>query len=296
MTGGPVSGAWRVEICVPSGEHTPAFEAILEDLGGALTLQEIPGSTGWRMIAHGANAPDREGLDTRIRIAAAAVGIDPPEISIEELPATDWVADYHRRIGPQAVGRFFIHPSHFTGEVPDGAVGIQLDAGLAFGTGEHESTRGCLLALDYLAAGRTVAAALDMGCGSGILAIAMAKIWKVRVLGCDIDPDAVALAADNFARNGVAALVEAVESDGYAAPVVATRGPFDVIAANVLAGPLAAMAGALARHLAPGGAAVLSGILDQQADMVCAAHARHGLSLLERIDLGEWATLVLGRQ
>ncbi|MHA1107863.1 MAG: 50S ribosomal protein L11 methyltransferase [Alphaproteobacteria bacterium] len=272
-----------------------AFEAIFEDFGGAVTLEEIPGGADWRMIAHGAHAPDRDGLEARIRIAATAVGIDPPEISIEQLPATDWVADYHRRIGPQTVGRFFIYPSHFTDPVPDGAVGIQLDAGLAFGTGEHESTRGCLLALDHLANERPAANALDLGCGSGILAIAMAKIWKIRVLGCDIDSVAVELAAENVARNNVAALVEVVESDGYGASEVATRGPFDLITANVLAGPLAAMAGALAQHLAPGGVAVLSGILDRQADDVGAAHAAHGLSLRDRIDLGEWATLVLGR-
>ena len=282
-----------MEITLPVHEQVLAFEAAMEDLGGAVTEREIPGTAGWRLIAHCTVEPDREMLEARIRLAASAAGVAAPNVSIEALPPTDWVADYQDRIGPQAVARFFIYPSHHTGGVPQGAVGIRLDAGLAFGTGEHESTKGCLMALDRLADGRTIGHALDMGCGSGILAIAAAKLWHARVLACDIDPAAVALAAENAGHNGVAALVEAIESDGYGAAPIGARAPFDLITANVLAGPLIDMAGTLAQHLAPRGAAVLSGILAEQADPVLAAHTDHGLVMQDRIDLGDWSTLVL---
>ena len=261
--------------------------------GGALTVREIAGGKGWRLISYHPQAPDEAELSARLAVAAAAAGIAAPAPVVEIVPPTDWVAEYQRNVGPLRVARFFIHPSHFTGAVPDRALGIRLDAGLAFGTGEHESTRGCLMALDGLAP-RSIARALDMGCGSGILAIAIARLWRAGVVACDNDPAAVRLCADNAGENGVAALIEAVESDGFTAPRVAAGAPYDLIVANILARPLIDMADALARHLAGDGAAVLSGILASQADEVAAAYTRAGLTVVDRLRIGEWSTLVLG--
>jgi ribosomal protein L11 methyltransferase len=167
--------------------------------------------------------------------------------------------------------------------------------GLAFGSGEHATTRGCLLALDDLARRRRLRRVLDLGCGSGVLAIAAAKTWPARVLAADNDPVAVAVAAENAALNGVADRVRVVESDGYRHPAIGAGGPYDLILANILADPLRGFARDLARRLAPGGAAVLSGIVDHQVRPVVLAHRPYGLRLRRTIAIGPWATLVLGR-
>jgi ribosomal protein L11 methyltransferase len=174
-------------------------------------------------------------------------------------------------------------------------VPIRLDAGQAFGSGEHDSTRGCLLALDRLAGRRRLKRVLDLGCGAGILAIAAAKCWPARILAADNDPIAIAVARGNAERNGVASRVRCLQSDGYDSVVLRRSGPFDLILANILAEPLCDMARATARHLAPGGTAVLSGLLDRQADAVVAAHRPWGLRLRETIGRAPWVTLVLGR-
>jgi ribosomal protein L11 methyltransferase len=166
---------------------------------------------------------------------------------------------------------------------------IHLDAGQAFGSGEHDSTRGCLLAIDRLA--RRPMRVLDLGCGAGILAIAAAKRFHARVIAADNDPIAVAVTRENVVRNGVAARVRCRISDGYRA--VRRAGPFDLILANILADPLCAMARDTVRNLAPGGTVVLSGLLDRQADRVAAAH--RGLRLRQTIGEGLWVTLVLSQ-
>ncbi len=295
---GGAQDTWRVEIAVPAARHVAPFEAALDGLGGALTVREIEGGKGWRLISYHPETPDRAALSARLAVAAAAAGIAAPEPLVDAVPPTDWVAEYQRRVGPLRVARFFIHPSHFAGAVPDRALGIRIDAGPAFGTGAHESTRGCLVALDRLAPphdARRIARALDMGCGSGILAIAIARLWQARVVACDVDPVAVRLCADNARENGVAALIEAVESDGFTAPQITAGAPYDLVVANILAQPLIDMAAALARHLDGDGAAVLSGMLAGQAEEVAARHARHGLRVVDHIRIAEWSTLVLAR-
>ena len=288
---------WQVTVELPSGECVPAFEAALELSDGTLSAFEIGNGPGWRVTLHCLAMPDRADLATRLAAAAATCGIDAPPADVAPIAATDWVAEYRRRARPVSIGRFFVYPSHHDGGVPDGMIGLALDAGLAFGTGEHESTRGCLTAFERLAGwGVAPACVLDMGCGSGILAIAAAKLWPdAAVLGCDNDPVAVAVATENVAANGVAARVTLCVGDGYAAAALREAAPFDLVAANILADPLEAMAGDLARHLAPAGHAVLSGLLASQAEGVLGAHAAHGLALVQRIDLNDWSTLILAR-
>jgi ribosomal protein L11 methyltransferase len=171
-------------------------------------------------------------------------------------------------------------------------VPIRLDAGLAFGSGEHASTRGCLLALDELARRRRFRRVLDMGCGSGILAIAAAKCWPARVLAVDNDPKAVVVAQENADQNGVAGQIRVRWSEGYRSPAVRSAGPYDLIFANILADPLCDMARDLARHLAPGGTAILSGLFDRQAARVIEAHRAVGLRLRRCLQLEIWTTLV----
>jgi len=179
--------------------------------------------------------------------------------------------------------------------MPAGATGLQIDAATAFGTGDHASTRGCLLALDRIARRRRFRRVLDVGTGTGILAIAAAKTWRRRVFAVDIDGNAVAVARVNLRRNGVAKEVGLAWSRGYRSRAVARHSPADLVLANILAGPLALMARDLAGALAPGGFAVLSGILAEQANLVLAAHRAQRVYLRRRIAIDGWHTLVLGR-
>ncbi len=284
--------AWVLSLEVPR-PALPLFEAALETLGGALVVDEKGAAAALRLYLEG--APDRGAVTACLAAAAAAAGLETPLFDSAPLPEVDWVAESHKALPPIAVGRFFVHGSHVTDVPAAGRVPILIDAATAFGTGRHESTRGCLLALSALARKRAVHRPLDMGCGSGLLAIAMARLWRRPVLAVDKDRQAVAVTRENAGLNRVRPLVRARLGEGYRGPEVARRGPYDLIVANILAGPLAAMAPELARHLAPGGVAVLSGLLSRQQVSVLAAHRAQGLRLAGRIELGGWTTLVLRR-
>lgn len=246
----------------------------------------------WAIALIHRGEPDRAALRARLAPLAAPWQI-ALDLEIAPIPSTDWLYRTAETFPPQRIGRFWVHGSHVAEAPPSGAVPIRLDAGQAFGSGEHESTRGCLLALDRLARHRRLKRVLDLGCGAGILAIAAAKCWPARILAADNDPIAVAVARENAANNGVAGRVRCLLSDGYANAVLRRSGPFDLILANILADPLCDMARATARNLAPGGSAVLSGLLDRQVDRVLAAHRPFGLGLRAQIGEGLWVTLVL---
>lgn len=284
------SAGWKVELVV-SKDAADVFAAALEGQADAVSAFEAEG--GWRIEAYFGTQPDRMALTVSLALAAAAAGVVEPGLTLEPLPHIDWLAQNQASFRPIRAGRYFIHPSHYSGRVPAGAIGIEMDAASAFGTGEHGSTRGCLLAFDRLARRRRVGAILDIGCGTGILAIAAAKTWRVQTLACDIDSESVRVARGNVRRNGVAAWVRVRRGNGYRAAGRARR--YDLIVANILAGPLCAMAADLAAHLAHAGTAVLSGLLSAQEQAVLVAHRRVGLRLVERIRLGEWSTLVLRR-
>jgi ribosomal protein L11 methyltransferase len=274
-----------------------AVEAFLDALDEELSVSafEDPGRPDrWVIALIHRGEPDRAALLARLAPVAAPWQI-ALDLEIAPIPSTDWLYRTAQSFPPQRIGRFWIHGSHVSQAPPDGAVPIRLDAGQAFGSGEHESTRGCLLALDRLAGRRRLKRVLDLGCGAGILAIAAAKCWPARVLAADNDPIAVAVARENAARNGVAGRVRCLQSDGYGSAVLRGAGPFDLILANILADPLCAMARATARNLAPDGVAVLSGLLERQAGRVLAAHRRFGLRPRDQIGQGLWVTLVLGR-
>lgn len=261
---------------------------------------EIAPGAGWRVEAYAEHAPDRAALESAGALAALAHGVAADrlfaDLVIERLAPRDWVAENQQSFPPLRAGRFFIHGSHISGAVPAGAIGLCIDAATAFGTGEHATTRGCLLALDAIAKRRRIHHPLDMGTGTGILAMAAAKRWACPVLACDIDAGSVEVARTNMRANGVARMVRLYRSDGYRHPAVRRGRPFDLVLANILARPLAHMAGDLAAHLAPGGIAVLSGLLARQAQFVLAAHRPHGLTLRRRITIAGWVTLVLVRQ
>ncbi len=280
----------------------PLFLDALEDEALSIAAFEEPAVEGvdgdlWRIeLLHRAE-PEREALAARLAPLAERAGLMRVDVTVAPVAATDWLARTAEGFPAQPIGRFWVHGSHIAGPPPAGSLPIQLDAGLAFGSGEHASTQGCLLALERLAAGRRrFRRILDLGCGSGILAIAAAKLWPARVTAADNDPVAVRVARANAETNGVGHRIRALASEGYRNPRVRAGGPYQLIVANILADPLCELARATARHLAPGGTLVLSGLLDRQALRVLEAHRRHQLALQARIDVTIWTTLVLRRR
>lgn len=292
---------WRVSVTVPLaavetfetvlGFHADAVSWFLDDPSSDESDERVL----WRLEGFSKTPLERAVIVAALAVAATTLGIEPPPLAIDQLPDTDWVSANLRAFPPISAGRFFVHGSHFEGRVPGGRIALLIDAGTAFGSGEHATTFGCLSALDQLMRRRRFHRPLDLGCGSGILAIAIAKATALKVQAADIDPVSVRVATRNAKRNGVAARVHACLSDGYRSRTLARHRPYDLIVANILARPLAAMAADLGRHLAPDGVAVLSGLLDRQERFVLAAHRLQGLSLLGRIRIQGWTTLVLAR-
>ncbi|MFD2174636.1 50S ribosomal protein L11 methyltransferase [Rhodobacter lacus] len=225
-----------------------------------------------------------------------AVAFGGTGFTVSELPETDWVAHVKRELAPVVAGRFFVHGSHDADKVPAEAIALRIDAAMAFGTGHHGTTLGCLTALDQLEAGgvraRNVA---DIGCGTAVLAMAAAKLWPERVLASDIDPVAVQTAAANVVTNGLEGRVICLEAAGFAHPMLQEAAPFDLIFANILKAPLIALAPDMARFCAESGHVILSGILNEQADEVQAAYIAQGFAPHMRNEHGDWTTLVLRR-
>lgn len=293
MTPADTAG-WTLELEAPP-EAAPVFMDALEGLAASVSSFDTGAGGPWRVEALFPDMPDHGALAASVALAAASAGVKEPGFVVRPVAARDWLAENRASFRPVAAGRFFIHPTFFEGGAPAGAHAIVLDAATAFGSGAHGTTQGCLVALDGLARRRRPRRMLDMGCGSGILAIAMAKAWRRDVLAVDIDDEAVRVTRGNAQANGVGRLVRAGAGAGFAAPLLRRRGRFDLIVANILARPLVSMAPALARALTPGGTAILSGLLIHQEAQVTAAYRAQGLRLLHRIRIDNWSTLVLKR-
>jgi ribosomal protein L11 methyltransferase len=295
----PAPTLWRIALSVPEA-LVPAFADALGDDAAAVSTFELEEGGAWLIEATAHGEPDRAELEARVAVLAAAFGIEEPVLAIENLPSLDWVAMSYRGFPPIRAGRYHVYGSHHDEAAPAGTIGLLVDAATAFGTGEHGSTNGCLRALDRLAKKHKVRRGgrngiLDMGCGSGILAIAAAKTWGVPVVAVDIDPEAVRVTRVNAALNGVRNRIRAEGGDGYRTPIVGRHAPYRLITANILARPLARMAPRLKRALAKGGYAVLAGLLARQERHVIQAHRSQGLRLVARIPMGEWTTLIVRR-
>ncbi len=237
--------------------------------------------------------PDRRTLDLALTLAAAAAGVPVPEVAVDRLRARDWLADNLAQFPPITIGRFHIHAEHVTQAPPPGLIGLRIEPGMAFGTGEHPSTEGVLRALDALYGRRRVRRAFDIGCGSGILGIAIARLFRCEVIALDNDPRAVDLTRQHARLNGVAPRVRSAVADGYRSHLLRRAGRADLIVSNILARPLMRMAGDLSRHLAPGGVAILAGFVGRDARAVLAHHQAHGLTLARTLPVAQWRTLVL---
>jgi len=279
---------------LPGQEAAEALAAAMERMEpeptGVGVFEIEDGSGLWEVACYFTEKPDHAGL----ALLATIHGAKP--FAISELPETDWVAHVRRELSPVVAGRFFVYGSHDADKVPEGVEALLIEAAMAFGTGHHGTTQGCLRALDRLAndgfTGQNVA---DIGCGTAVLAMAAARIWPNPVLAGDIDEVAVDVARVNVVANDLEGRVHCVEATGFDHPDIAAASPFDLVFANILKGPLIDLAPDMAAHLTSGGYAILSGILNEQADEVVAVYAQSGINLVHREEIGEWTTLSLGK-
>jgi ribosomal protein L11 methyltransferase len=245
----------------------------------------------WDITVHFAEAPDETSIRELVGIAA---GNDVAQaITFDIVEAKDWVKATLEELVPVRAGRFIVHGSHDRAKVPPNKLGIEIEAALAFGTGHHGTTRGCLLLLDEVLKAHHPRRMLDLGTGTGVLAIAAAKAQHRRVLASDIDPLSVKVAADNARLNEVGNLVETIHATGLSAPQFARRGPFDLVLANILANPLRHMATPMTQHLAGSALVILSGLLPHQAQGVIAAYRARGLVLKRHLQIEGWSSLLL---
>lgn len=268
-----------------------AMEALAPEPTGVGVFEMEDGSGLWEVGGYFTQAPDEIALG----VLAAAFGAKPFVIS--ELPETDWVAKVKRELSPVTAGRFFVYGSHDADKVPEGSEPLLIEAAMAFGTGHHGTTLGCLEALERLVTdgftGRKVA---DIGCGTAVLAMAAARIWPDPVWASDIDQVAVDVAQANVSANGLDGKVHCVEAAGFDHKDLKAAAPFDLVFANILKGPLVALAPDMAANLSIGGYAILSGILNEQADDVIAVYAQHGINLIHRAEIVEWTTLTMRKK
>jgi ribosomal protein L11 methyltransferase len=288
---------------VETEQHTAhrLADAFAERFAGEAAVSIVDtGSGRWRVMLYFGGTVDAG----KVRHLAVTAGIAASALRFGRVAAADWVEKSLAGLEPVDAGRFVVHGAHDRARIAPHRIAIEIEAALAFGTGHHGTTRGCLLALDRICKARTKprppfaphpepkARILDLGTGSGVLAIAAARALRCRVLATDIDPQAVAAARSNARRNGAGPLVEVRRADGVAG--LRRRAPFDLVFANILLAPLQRFAAALTPTLAPGARLVLSGILPAQANAVVAAY--HRLTLQRRIDLDGWTTLVFARR
>ena len=265
-----------------------AMERLMPEPTGVGVFEIEDDSGIWEIGGYFTEKPDLAGLALLASLHGAK------DFVVSEVPETDWVAKVKRELAPVEAGRFFVYGSHDVDKVPEGAEPLLIEAAMAFGTGHHGTTLGCLRALDHLAnqgfVGKSVA---DIGCGTAVLAMGAARIWPDTVMASDIDMVAVEVAEANVIANDLVGRVICLEATGFDHPDLKAAAPFDLIFANILKGPLIDLAPDMAANLQSGGYAILSGILVPQAEEVIDAYARSGINLVKREDIGDWTTLIL---
>jgi ribosomal protein L11 methyltransferase len=253
------------------------------------------GSGRWEVGGYFDAAPDIAGLAVLARLHGAA------DFAVSRVADRDWVAQVRRELHPVHAGRFTVHGGHDSHRVAPNRIGLRIEAAMAFGTGHHATTRGCLLLIDGLARrgmrrGVRPARVADIGCGTGVLAMAAARLWRARCVATDIDDVAAATARENVRANRLGPWIAVGRAPGFRHAALRAAAPFDLVCANILAGPLERLAPEIARHLAPAGHAVLSGILRDQAASVEAVFAGHGMRRERRVVLDDWVSLLLRKQ
>ena len=306
-TQSPTAPGFAARLTVDPARASAVADALAECLDPAEVAVSAFETTNdyWAVAIHFASEPDL--LELRVLVASVAGDDAAASLTVEPIAARDWIAASLEGLPPVRAGRFVIHGGHDRGRLPPHGIAIEIEAALAFGTGHHATTRGCLLAIEGILKARrknpTSASkpihrkswALDIGTGTGVLAIAAARALRGPVLASDIDPIAVRIAAANARANRAGAFVRTLHAAGLAAPHFHRHGPYGLVLANILLGPLKRLASPLARLTRPGTHVVLSGLLTVHANGALSAYRMQGLRLVRRIDIDEWTTLVLIR-
>lgn len=287
--------AWVVKFELPDERSSEIFTTHFEEFFESIAFFENDITKKWFFEAYSEDKPEKSLVEHIVKSSSSAAGVNVDSYQIEQLPDNDWVRESQKSFKAIDAGRFFIYPSWHEGALPHDKIIIQIDPERAFGTGAHETTRGCLLAIDEVFQTRKFENILDMGCGSGLLAIAASKVKPdAQVLGVDIDPISVETSIKNAAKNHVDKICFSC-GDGYNAKEVIEKSLFDLIIANILAAPLIEMAPMLYKNLQKNGIAILSGILVKQAESVIVAHEKLGMKLVKRNDFNEWSVLILAK-
>ncbi|QFT97060.1 Ribosomal protein L11 methyltransferase [Roseovarius sp. THAF8] len=265
-----------------------ALERLTPEPTGVGVFELEDGSGLWEVGGYFEAEPDAAGLALLASLHGAK------DFTVSELPETDWVAKVKRELTPVVAGRFFVHGSHDADKVPEDALPLLIEASMAFGTGHHGTTLGCLKALDRLNAEQGAQdSVLDLGCGTAVLAMAAARVWpEATILASDIDAVAVEVAEVNVAANDLMGRVRCLEAEGLDHPGIAGAAPFDLVFANILKAPLIALAPGITDALKSRGRVILSGILNEQADEVAAVYTEAGNSVVSRDQIGEWTTIM----
>ena len=252
---------------------------------GVFELED--GSELWEVGAYFLEKPDD------ISLALLAAVFQAEEFKISELPQIDWVSKVQRSLKPVVAGRFFVYGSHDSDKVPPDCEPLLIEASMAFGTGHHGTTKGCLLALEQLIkVGFKAKNVIDVGCGTAVLAMAAARIFSANVIASDIDSVAHSVAKMNIIANGLDQNIQCFEASGFAHEQIKTKNPFDLIFANILLAPLLGLATDISKYSLSGGYVVLSGILSEQAELVVKKYSGVGFSLSNQIEIGEWVTII----
>ena len=264
-----------------------ALERLTPEPIGVGVFELEDGSGLWEVGAYFSEKPDD------ISLALLAAVFQAEEFKISELPQIDWVSKVQRSLKPVVAGRFFVYGSHDSDKVPPDCEPLLIEASMAFGTGHHGTTKGCLLALEQLITdGFKAKNVIDVGCGTAVLAMAAARIFSANVIASDIDSVAHSVAKMNILANGLDRNIQCFEASGFAHEQIKTKNPFDLIFANILLAPLLAIATDISKYSLSGGYVVLSGILSEQAELVVNKYTGVGFSLSNQIEIGEWVTII----
>ncbi|CAM1651062.1 prmA [Bartonella apihabitans] len=286
-------GQIRLHYKSPKREAEKQYELLdhaFEDDAFPLAITEIDEANGIYEVSLYVDEAEKNSVLPRF---AQVLGVNENKIEIEILPDIDWVSHSLEGLGPVRAGRFFVHGSHDRDKVKPDDLAIEIDAGQAFGTGHHGTTVGCLELIADVMEHEKPQNALDLGTGSGILAIGIALIKPIRILATDIDPIAIKVAKENFALNGVAKTITAITATGLDDEEIKKRVPFDLIVANILANPLIELAPQMVPALKKGGSIVLSGILEEQHDRVVKAFESEGAKYIKTLHHEGWVAIHL---
>lgn len=287
---------WKVSFTTPVALCETFADALRDAFAPecqAVATAEVAEHATWSVEAYYEQEPDAARIRELLAAPTTETGYTPADLTIETLPDINWVAKSLEGLAPIQTERFFVHGLHDADKLPAARLPILVDAGEAFGTGHHGTTLGCLKLIEQECKRRIPNNALDLGCGTGLLAIALAKLTRRQVTASDIDPVATRVTHENARANNVHPWIRALTATGLNHPALGNRGPYDLIVANILAGPLVHLAPAIEHQLAPGGTLILSGILHEQEQMVTSAYRSQGLFLQQRLRINEWVTLRL---